>query len=179
MSSYFYKLVRSRLVCVNKTDLSLTGCLKSDSTNGSPPETGYQKQWDHHGHLHWLQWTLLDPLEPLHAKVLKVCSLGNVSRNILESVSHLISVVRTQGPRSGSAQPCFRDVSVLGSLGTWARPTAHVYWLLLRTVNLILQVVVTLPALPLILGTELDLYKSYCASARVKIYEKRLYRAIE
>lgn len=111
ISCYLCKLVNSRLVCVNKTDLCLTGCLKSDSsreeTNGSALETGYQEQWDHCGHLHWLHWILLDPFELLDSKVLKACNPGNVSRNLLETASHLISVVGTQSLGSGSAHRCF------------------------------------------------------------------------
>lgn len=122
--------------------------------NGWALETGYREQWDHRGHRHWLQWIFLDLFEPLDVKVLKTCHPWNVSRNLLGTVSHLVSVAGTAGPSSDSHFGCSLGISAV------RKPWGCEPDLLLRTVSLMLQVVVTLPALPLILKAELDLWSS-------------------
>lgn len=120
-SCYFHKLVNSSLACVNKAALCFTGCLKSHSSRGKTNrwalETGYREQWDHRGHLHWMQWIFLDLFKPLDVKVLKTRHPGNVFSNLLGTVSHLVSVAGTAGPSSGSHLSAAWGYQLLGSPG--------------------------------------------------------------
>lgn len=136
-------------------------------TSGSTLETGYWEQWDQWGHLHGLQ-QILDLLEPLHAKVLNICNPGDVFRSLLKTLSCLIFAVGVG--RSGSIHASFQcSLGVLGSPGSMSK--GCYMWVQPYTEHSASQ--------PWLLFWGLDLKKSYCTSARVKIHEKRLYSAIE